>query len=191
MLSEFVLDRKDLADNRIICKRHTRNVTIRIQTVWRHNANACCHNRSSLATAPSATQLPCRVPLNGMFHQDSATQYTKIANLKKVITSYFLCYIHYTRAISIPFAHNMYVIKNENARGCAKWQWNALDWCYCTYGFADAVAVSCLPLSFRTHPCVLADLGRPRVLLSKRIVRHYIFRFGDIQNTSQPKQIVS
>ena len=24
--------------------------------------------------APSATPLPCRVPLNGMFHQDSATQ---------------------------------------------------------------------------------------------------------------------
>ena len=35
--------------------------------------------------------------------------------------------------------------KSENARVCAKWQWNALDWCYW-----------CVSLSFRTHPCVLA-----------------------------------
>ena len=33
---------------------------------------------SSLATAPSATPLPCCVPSNGMFHQDSATQWNKL-----------------------------------------------------------------------------------------------------------------
>ena len=49
-----------------------------IQTVWRHNADTCSDNRSSLATAPSAAPLPCRVPLNGMFHQDSATQWNKL-----------------------------------------------------------------------------------------------------------------
>ena len=37
-------------------------------------------NRSSLATAPSTTPFPCRVPLNGMFHEDSATQLKKLLN---------------------------------------------------------------------------------------------------------------
>ena len=54
------------------------DVTMRIQTAWRHNADACCHNCSSLATALSATPLPCRVPLNGMFQQDSTTQWNKL-----------------------------------------------------------------------------------------------------------------
>ena len=35
-------------------------------------------DRSSLATAPSATPLPCRVPSNDMFHQDSVTQITQM-----------------------------------------------------------------------------------------------------------------
>ena len=54
------------------------DVKIRVQTTWRHNADACCHNSSHLATAPSATPLPCRVPLNGMFHQESTTQWNKL-----------------------------------------------------------------------------------------------------------------
>ena len=54
------------------------DVTICIQTARRHNADTCCHNRSSLATTPSATPLPCSVPLNGMFHQDSAKQWNKL-----------------------------------------------------------------------------------------------------------------
>ena len=53
------------------------DVTIPIQTAWRHNAGACCHNCSSLATALSAIPLPRRLPLNGMFHQDSATPWKK------------------------------------------------------------------------------------------------------------------
>ena len=44
---------------------------------------------------------------------------------------------------------------------CAKWQWNALDWCYWIALPASPVVqssntVSCVSLSFRTHPCVLA-----------------------------------
>ena len=44
---------------------------------------------------------------------------------------------------------------------CAKWQWNALDWCYWIALPALPVVqssntVSCVSLSFRTHPCVLA-----------------------------------
>ena len=56
--------------------------------------------------------------------------------------------------------------KSENARVCAKWQWNALDWCYWIALPASPVVqssntVSCVSLSFRTHPCVLAIL-KPR-----------------------------
>ena len=44
---------------------------------------------------------------------------------------------------------------------CAKWQWNALDWCYWIALPASPVVqssntVACVSLSFRTHPCVLA-----------------------------------
>ena len=51
--------------------------------------------------------------------------------------------------------------KSENARVCAKWQWNALDWCYWIALPASPVVqssntVSCVSLSFRTHSCVLA-----------------------------------
>ena len=51
--------------------------------------------------------------------------------------------------------------KSENARVCAKWQWNALDWCYWVALPASPVVqssntVSRVSLSFRTHPCVLA-----------------------------------
>ena len=44
---------------------------------------------------------------------------------------------------------------------CAKWQWNALDWCYWIAPTASPVVqssntVSCISLSFRTHPYVPA-----------------------------------
>ena len=59
-----------------------------------------------------------------------------------------------------------YVYDNsENARVCAKWQWNALNWCYWIALPASPVVqssytVSCVSLSFRIHPCVLA-IDRP------------------------------
>ena len=51
--------------------------------------------------------------------------------------------------------------KSENARVCAKWLWNALNWCYWIALPASPVVqssntVSCVSLSFRTNPCVLA-----------------------------------
>ena len=51
--------------------------------------------------------------------------------------------------------------KSESACVCAKWQWNALDWCYLIALPASPVVqssntVSCVSLSFRTHLCVLA-----------------------------------
>ena len=51
--------------------------------------------------------------------------------------------------------------ESENARVCAKWQWNALDWCYwialsALPGVQSSNTVSCVSLSFRTHSCVLA-----------------------------------
>ena len=50
--------------------------------------------------------------------------------------------------------------KSENARVCAKWQWNALDWCYWIVLPASPLVqssntVSCVSLSFRTHPCTV------------------------------------
>ena len=45
--------------------------------------------------------------------------------------------------------------KSENARVCAKWQWYARDWCY-WIAVQSSNTVSCVSLSFRTHPCVLA-----------------------------------
>ena len=50
--------------------------------------------------------------------------------------------------------------KSENARVCAKWQWNALDWCYWIALPASPVlqssnTVSCVSLPFRTHPCAI------------------------------------
>ena len=50
---------------------------------------------------------------------------------------------------------------SQNARGCAKWQWNARD---CVTGLHDrrsrecnpVTSVECVLLSFRTPPCVLA-----------------------------------
>ena len=50
---------------------------------------------------------------------------------------------------------------SENARVCAKWQWNAQD---CVTGLHDrrsrecnpVTPVECVSLLFRTHPCVLA-----------------------------------
>ena len=67
------------ADSSLVMNIHALcDAIIRIQTAWRHNANACCHNRSSLAAVPSATPWPCRVSLNGMFHQDSATQWIQL-----------------------------------------------------------------------------------------------------------------
>ena len=51
--------------------------------------------------------------------------------------------------------------KSENSWVCAKWQWNALDLCYWIALPALPVVqssntVSCVSLSFRTHPFVLA-----------------------------------
>ena len=51
--------------------------------------------------------------------------------------------------------------KRENAWVCAKWLWNALDWCYWIAFPASPVVQSsntvwCVSLSFRTHPCILA-----------------------------------
>ena len=60
--------------------------------------------------------------------------------------------------------------KSENARVCAKWQWNALDWCYWIALPASPVVqssntVSCVSLSFRTHPCVLAIISHMNIFL--------------------------
>ena len=129
--------------------------------VWCHNVAACFHNRSSIATAPCTTPSLCRVPLNGMFHQDSTTQWNKLRIWK-------ICNIVVSNSIDKSHRNSVcpqYVCdESQNARGgCAKWQWNTLDWCYWIALTASPVmqssnTVSCVSLPFRTPPCVLAIL---------------------------------
>ena len=69
--------------------------------------------------------------------------------------------------------------KSENARVCAKWQWNALDWCYWIALPASPVVqssntVSCVSLSFRTHPCVLAIILHLSTVMKNQINRKNI-----------------
>ena len=93
-----------------------------------------------------------------MFHQDSTTQWNKLRIWK-------IC--NFVVSNSIDKSHRNSVCpqfvcdKSQNARGCAKWQWNTLDWCYWIARPASPVVqssntVSCVSLSFRTPPCVLA-----------------------------------
>ena len=116
------------------------------------------NNRISVTTITYATGSPCRVPLNGMFHQNSLTQWNKLRIWK--ITSFIVSNSLGKRHIYSVWTK--YVCdKSENVQVCAKWQWNALDWCYWIALPASPVVqpsntVSCVSLSFRTHPCVFA-----------------------------------
>ena len=56
---------------------------------------------------------------------------------------------------------------------CAKWQWNALDWCYWIALPASPVVqssntVSCVSLSFRTQPCALAIISTWKAVIQCR-----------------------
>ena len=51
--------------------------------------------------------------------------------------------------------------KSDNARVYSKWQWNALEWRYrialqALLVMQSSNTVSCVSMSFRTHPCGLA-----------------------------------
>ena len=80
---------------------------------------------------------------------------------------------------------------SENARVCAKWQWNARDF---VTGLHDRrsrecnpiTPVECVSLSFRTHPCVLAfityilcthaiEMALVYWIYHKKVIRSYIF----------------
>ena len=69
----------------------------------------------------------------------------------------------------------MHVIKAENAWVCAKWQWNALDWCYWIALPASPVVQSsgtvlCVSLLIRTHLCVLTiNPLHPLVILCAKV----------------------
>ena len=124
-----------------------------------------------------------------MFHQDSAMQWNKLRIWKKVTTSKFfvLNSLHKSHLNSV---RTQYVCdKSENARVCAKWQWNALDWCYWIALPASPVVqssntVSCVSLSFHTHPCVIdikyvficswAWISTARLNIMSRLVRYLL-----------------
>ena len=64
--------------------------------------------------------------------------------------------------------------KSENARVCAKWQWNALDWCYWIALPASPVVQSSNTLSLVLLPAPILSPSR-FVFLFYRHVQHYIF----------------
>ena len=86
----------------------------------------------------------------------------QITNLKKNAFTSNLFVFNLLDKSHLNIVSTQYVCdKSENARVCAKWQWNALDWCYWIALSASPVVQSsntdpCVSLSFRTHPCVLA-----------------------------------
>ena len=115
----------------------------------------------AVAIAPSAMLSPWRVPLNGMFHNDSATHWCKMRIKKKKIQVTFFYQIRQTRAISIPFIHSMGVIK-AMSYGCVQ---NDSETHYTgvtglhprlRHSCKSSNAVLYISLSFRTHPGVLA-----------------------------------
>ena len=66
-----------------------------------------------------------------MFHQDSATQLKKLRIEKIIMSNFFvLNSLDKSHLTLIPFYTQYVCDKSENARGCVKWRWKALDWCY-------------------------------------------------------------
>ena len=112
------------------------------------------NNGISVATITYATASPCRVPLNGMFHQNSATQRNRL-RIWKISKS-----VKFIRQRLYNSVWSRYICdKSKNVQGCARWQWNALDLCNWIALPASPVAqssntVSCVSMSCRTHPCV-------------------------------------
>ena len=92
------------------------------------------------------------------FHQDSAVQWNKLWmwKISNLVMPNSLGKRHHNSVWT------KYVCdKSEDVRVCAKWQWNALDRCYwialpASPGMQSSNTVSCVSLSFRTHPCVFA-----------------------------------
>ena len=145
-------------------------VTTRIQTAWRHNADACCYNRSSVATAPPATPLQCRVPLNGMFHKTQQRNGTNCEFKKYVITSNFFVLNSLDKSRFKSVCTQYVCDKSENARACAKWQGNALDWCYCMIIFA-----SCGQHKIQLHlwKYLVANCNRPFFSLMTLLIERF------------------
>ena len=55
----------------------------------------------------------------------------QIENLKKKVTTSKFFVLNSLDKSHLNSVRTQYVCdKSENARVCAKWQWNALDWCY-------------------------------------------------------------
>ena len=122
------------------------NIHALCEIVWHHNAAVCSHN-GNIATALSATPSPSRVTLNGMFHQDSSTQWSKLRIWK-------ICNAKYIKLIrQEPSQFRLYIICVIKARmhGCV---WNDSE----THSpvMQSSNTVSCVSLSFRTRPWVLA-----------------------------------
>ena len=98
------------------------------------------NNHISVATIMYATASPC-VPLNGMFHQDSAMQWNKNFDVSNSLGK------RHANSVGTQYVCD----KSKTARVCAKWQWNALDWCYRIALPASLVVQSSNTVSFVSH----------------------------------------
>ena len=99
-------------------------VTACVQNAWRHNAEQS-YQRSNNSVRHSVTMLH---PFKWHVSQRFSNAMEQIANLKE-ISSFNVSNSLGKRHVNSVLTQ--YVCdKNENARACAKWQWNALNWCY-------------------------------------------------------------
>ena len=112
------------------------------------------NNRISVATITYARASPCAVPLNGMFHKDSATQCNKLR-----ISNFVVSTLLDKRHLNSVRTQNV-CDKTEDARVCTKWQWNVLDWCYWialpahTRAFYSENARGCAKWQWDARDCV-------------------------------------
>ena len=68
-----------LGDSRLVINIHNPYMhRVTSQCVFKSRDVIMLNNRISVATITYAIASPCRVPLNGMFHQDSAMQWNKL-----------------------------------------------------------------------------------------------------------------
>ena len=119
------------------------------------------NNRISVATITYATASPCRVPLNDIFHQNSATQRSRLRiwKISKSVVSNLL-----GKGYTIPFGQDIYVIKARTSRGVRD---DNETHSTCVTGLLSRLRQSHNPVTqsrafqchvAHTHACVLAIL---------------------------------
>ena len=133
-----------------------------------------------------------------MFHQDSRTHWNKLRIWK-------ICYFVVSNSIDMSHRNSacrQYVCdKSQNARGCAKWQWNTLDWCYWTARLVRFTVISHNPVrsgyiiisnySYCLFACFFTlsfkDVLKYTVILSKFL--HFLWKPFFPRSDTRPTQV--